>query len=69
MYLVRRAADRFYDLALISYVLALGHFALEAVVYRTAGLGPGLISPLIVASEFITLCLYFCRGTNGIGEG
>ncbi|ORY63800.1 hypothetical protein BCR35DRAFT_295266 [Leucosporidium creatinivorum] len=39
-----------YDLALVSYVLALGHFALEFVVYRTAGLGPGLISPLIVAS-------------------
>ncbi|KAL8279954.1 hypothetical protein RQP46_007535 [Phenoliferia psychrophenolica] len=40
----------FYDLALISYVLALGHFASEALVFRTAGLGPGLISPLIVAS-------------------
>ncbi|KAK4051447.1 ergosterol biosynthesis protein [Microbotryomycetes sp. JL201] len=39
-----------YDLALISYVLALGHFALEFVVYRTAGLGPGLLSPLVVAS-------------------
>lgn len=41
-----------YNLALVSYVLALGHFALEFVVYRTAGLGPGLISPLIVACEW-----------------
>lgn len=40
-----------YDLAIISYVLALGHFVLEFVVFRTAGLGPGLISPFIVASK------------------
>ncbi|KAK4057149.1 ergosterol biosynthesis protein [Microbotryomycetes sp. JL221] len=39
-----------YDLALISYVLALGHFVIELFVFRTAGLGAGLISPLIVAS-------------------
>ncbi|SGZ00182.1 BQ5605_C034g11329 [Microbotryum silenes-dioicae] len=39
-----------YELALISYVLALGHFALEWLVFRTAALGGGLISPLIVAS-------------------
>ncbi|KAM0752599.1 Erg28-like protein [Meredithblackwellia eburnea MCA 4105] len=39
-----------YDLALISYVLALGHFVAEAVIFRTAGLGPGLLSPLVVAS-------------------
>ncbi|SCZ90079.1 BZ3500_MvSof-1268-A1-R1_Chr9g10701 [Microbotryum saponariae] len=39
-----------YDLALISYVLALGHFGLEWLVFRTAALGGGLISPLVVAS-------------------
>ncbi|KAM0789171.1 hypothetical protein ACM66B_000019 [Microbotryomycetes sp. NB124-2] len=39
-----------YDLALISYVLALGHFSLEFVVFKTAGLGAGLLSPLVVAS-------------------
>jgi hypothetical protein len=41
---------RLYDLAIISYILALGHFVLEFIVFQTAGLGPGLISPLIVAS-------------------
>ncbi|KAI5481869.1 hypothetical protein MNV49_000146 [Pseudohyphozyma bogoriensis] len=40
----------FYDLALISYVLALGHFVSELVIFKTAGIGAGLISPLIVAS-------------------
>lgn len=40
-----------YQLSLISYVLALGHFALELLVFRTASLGAGLISPLIVACE------------------
>lgn len=42
----------FYALSLLSYVLALSHFVLEALVFRTAGLGAGLISPLIVASRF-----------------
>lgn len=37
-----------YDLAIVSYILALGHFASEAVVYGTAGL-QGLAGPLIVA--------------------
>lgn len=46
-----RGSGRLYDLSLISYVLALGHFALEVIVFRTAGLGPGVISPFIVASE------------------
>ncbi|GAA5877220.1 hypothetical protein JCM3774_000121 [Rhodotorula dairenensis] len=38
-----------YDLAIVSYVLALGHFASEAMVYGTAGL-QGLAGPLIVSS-------------------
>ncbi|BGP17152.1 ergosterol biosynthesis protein [Rhodosporidiobolus nylandii] len=37
-----------YDLALASYVLALGHFASEFLVFRTAGL-VGVASPFIVA--------------------
>jgi len=44
-------SHRLYDLALVSYVLALGHFVLELVVFRSAGFGAGLISPLIVASK------------------
>lgn len=39
-----------YDLALVSYVLALGHFFSEFTVYRTAGV-VGVASPFIVASE------------------
>lgn len=38
-----------YDLALISYVIALWHFGSEAVLYRTCGL-KGLAGPLIVSS-------------------
>lgn len=40
----------FYELALISYCLALTHFVSEAFVFRTAGFGAGLLSPLVVAS-------------------
>lgn len=54
-----------YDLALVSYVLALGHFALEFLFYRTAGLGPGLISPLIVACRLnLNMAGYFIQPTN-----
>lgn len=38
-----------YDLALISYVLALGHFLSEFALFRTAGV-VGVASPFIVAS-------------------
>lgn len=48
--------DRFYDLAIISYILAFGHFASEALVFKTAGPGPGLFSPIIVASESVHPC-------------
>ncbi|GAA5996560.1 hypothetical protein JCM11641_002093, partial [Rhodosporidiobolus odoratus] len=42
-----------YDLALISYVLALGHFASEFLVFRTAGL-VGVASPFVVATTSLT---------------
>lgn len=51
LYLALISVIRLYDLALGSYVLALGHFLIEALVFRTAGFGPGLLSPLIVACE------------------
>ena len=41
---------RMYDLAIVSYILALGHFASEATVYGTAGV-QGLAGPLVVACE------------------
>ena len=34
-----------------SFVIALAHFVSETFVYKTAKLGPGMISPLIVACE------------------
>lgn len=43
-----------YDLALISYVIALWHFGSEAVLYRTCGL-KGLAGPLIVSSMLASL--------------
>ncbi|GAA6009479.1 Erg28p [Rhodotorula paludigena] len=42
-----------YDLALISYVIALWHFGSEAVLYRTCGL-KGLAGPLIVSTTSLT---------------
>ncbi|CAE6416101.1 unnamed protein product [Rhizoctonia solani] len=39
-----------YDLTMWTYVLAFGHFTSEFLVFRTAGLGPGLLSPMIVAT-------------------
>ena len=42
-------------MALISYLIAFGHFFSELFIYRTAGLSFGSISPVIVSSE----CLYF----------
>ncbi|GAA5835134.1 hypothetical protein JCM11251_000171 [Rhodosporidiobolus azoricus] len=38
-----------YDLALISYILALGHFASEFLIFRSAGF-VGVSSPFIVAT-------------------
>ncbi|BGP41003.1 hypothetical protein JCM10449v2_004970 [Rhodotorula kratochvilovae] len=38
-----------YDLALVSYAIALAHFGSEALVYRTVGL-KGLAGPLIVST-------------------
>lgn len=42
-----------YRLALVTYYLALGHFATETLVYRTAG--KGALSPFIVSCEFLSL--------------
>ncbi|GAA6019807.1 hypothetical protein JCM10207_003703 [Rhodosporidiobolus poonsookiae] len=42
-----------YDLALVSYVLALGHFFSEFALFRTAGF-QGALSPFIVATTSLT---------------
>ncbi|KAF8656794.1 hypothetical protein AX16_002346 [Volvariella volvacea WC 439] len=39
-----------YDMALLSYVFAFGHFASELLVFRSAKINGPVISPVIVAS-------------------
>lgn len=38
-----------------SFVIALGHFVSEVLVFGTAKLSPGIISPLVVACEYDAL--------------
>ncbi|SNX83079.1 related to ERG28 - involved in synthesis of ergosterol [Melanopsichium pennsylvanicum] len=40
-----------YELCMWSFVIALAHFISETFVFKTAKMGPGIISPLIVASS------------------
>lgn len=42
----------FYDMAFISYLIAFGHFSSELLIFRTATLNAGVISPVIVSSAF-----------------
>lgn len=44
---------RIYDITLMTYLLAFGHFSSELIIFRTASLNPGVISPVIVSSEHI----------------
>ncbi|KAB5592529.1 Ergosterol biosynthetic protein [Ceratobasidium theobromae] len=39
-----------YDLTMWTYVLAFGHFSSEFLIFRTAGIGPGLLSPVVVST-------------------
>ncbi|KAJ9105353.1 hypothetical protein QFC21_001722 [Naganishia friedmannii] len=39
-----------YDMTLLSYILAFTHFFSELFIFRTCSIGPGVLSPLIVAS-------------------
>lgn len=48
------ASESVYDLTMWTYVLAFGHFTSEFLIFRTAGLGPGLLSPMIVSSTFFS---------------
>lgn len=40
-----------------SFVIALVHFVSETFVYKTAKMGPGMISPLIVACKRFSMSL------------
>ncbi|PBK75603.1 Erg28-like protein [Armillaria solidipes] len=39
-----------YDLTLFTYLIAFGHFSSELLIFRTATINPGLISPVIVST-------------------
>lgn len=44
----------FYDLTVFSYILAFSHFFSELFIFRSASLGAGVLSPLIVACKAFT---------------
>ncbi|KAF9565229.1 Erg28-like protein [Agrocybe pediades] len=39
-----------YDMALISYLIAFGHFSSELLIFRTCKINPGVLSPVIVST-------------------
>ena len=38
-------------MAFFTYLIAFGHFSSELLIYRSAKVNPGVISPVIVSSE------------------
>lgn len=38
-------------MALFTYLIAFGHFSSELLIFRTANINPGVLSPVIVACE------------------
>jgi hypothetical protein len=43
-----------YDMAFFTYLIAFGHFTSEVLIFRTAKLNVGVMSPLIVACGFFS---------------
>ncbi|KAF8071720.1 Erg28 like protein-domain-containing protein [Lyophyllum atratum] len=39
-----------YDMAMFTYLIAFGHFSSEWLIFRSATMNPGLISPVIVST-------------------
>lgn len=39
-----------YDMALLTYLIAFSHFGSEWLIFRSAKVGPGLLSPVLVSS-------------------
>ncbi|KAF9450333.1 Erg28-like protein [Macrolepiota fuliginosa MF-IS2] len=39
-----------YDMALLTYLIAFGHFSTEWFVFRTARINPGVLSPVFVST-------------------
>lgn len=62
--IVFRAHRRLYNLTLWTFGLAWIHFASEWTVYRTAGIGPGLLSPVIVSSTYLPCLVHQLTHSN-----
>lgn len=43
--------NRWYNLAIASYVIVIGHYVSELVYYRTTKINAAFISPMIVGCE------------------
>ncbi|KAG6878215.1 hypothetical protein C0993_010635 [Termitomyces sp. T159_Od127] len=37
-------------MAMLTYLIAFGHFSSEWLIYRSASMSPGLLSPIIVST-------------------
>ena len=48
-----------YDITLMTYLLAFGHFFSEIVIFKTAKLGVPVLSPVVVSGEPMIILLKF----------
>lgn len=46
-----------YDMAMLTYLIAFGHFFSEFLIFRTAKFGAGLLGPAVVSSRCMSMCL------------
>lgn len=53
-----------YDLALFSYVVVVGHYLSEWLIFKTSSLAAPLASPLIVGSVSPCICFSLVRISN-----
>ena len=44
-------------MAMLTYLIAFGHFFSEFLIFRTANFGAGLLGPAIVSSRCTSMCL------------
>jgi len=47
-----------YDMALLSYLIAFGHFTSEICIFRTAKINLPVLSPVIVSSTYFLNCSF-----------
>lgn len=59
--------EHIFQLTFISYLIAIGHFGSELLVYRTCKLGKGIMGPFIVATTSLTWM--WCQKEYYTGSG